>query len=160
MRADWTRYLAHGSQILALMAMRNRRELMSRSKRYLADGLAALENFCAQHADKFLFSPPAAGPVAYLKIRGDGITATDAHAYSERLVQQTGVMVIASPMFDADGPFLRLGFAKENFGARLQAWAATFEQVGRIAIYACHAPATPSHVQSHLGICDSLHDGT
>ena len=117
------------SQVLALMALRRREEIVRRSKAIMAEGAAALAAFCANHADKFHFFPPRAGPVAYLAIRGDGLCAADAQAYSERLVEATGVMVLAGAMFEAEGPYLRLGFAKAAFAERLAAWAATFEDV-------------------------------
>ena len=52
-----------------------------------------------------------------------------AQAYSERLVSQTGVMVVSGAMFDDDSASLRIGFAKANFAARLAAWAETFATV-------------------------------
>jgi len=39
------------------------------------------------------------------------------------------VMVISAAMFEAEGPFLRLGFAKAAFSERLAAWGATFQSV-------------------------------
>jgi aspartate/methionine/tyrosine aminotransferase len=111
------------------MALRRRSEIIARSKAFVAEGIASLTAFCDAHADKFDFFPPGAGPVAFLAIRGDGLTAADAQAYSERLVEQTGVMVVAGAMFEAEGPFLRLGFAKANFADHLAAWADTFEIV-------------------------------
>jgi len=121
------------SQVLALIGMRHRVSLVARSKAIAAEGLAATVAFCEKHSDKFVFHPPDAGPVAYLAIkqgaRGEALTAADAQAYSERLVRQTGVMLISGAMFEAEEPFLRLGFAKAGYAARLAAWEATFETV-------------------------------
>lgn len=132
------------SQVLALIAMRHRKTIVARSKAIVAEGLAAVAAFCAAHADKFSFHTPHAGPVAYLALRGDGLGAADAQAYSERLVEKTGVMVISGAMFEADGPFLRLGFAKAGFAERLAAWAATFETVPLPGSPAPSAPSAPS----------------
>ncbi|KOO35970.1 class i and ii aminotransferase [Chrysochromulina tobinii] len=121
------------SQVLALIGMRHRVSLVARSKAIAAEGLAATVAFCEKHSDKFVFHPPDAGPVAYLAIkqgaRGEALTAADAQAYSERLVRQTGVMLISGAMFEAEEPFLRLGFAKAGYAARLASWEATFETV-------------------------------
>ena len=118
------------SQILALMGLRLRRAILSRSKAILTDGLAALDAFCAKHHDKFEYHAPIAGPVAYLRIKGDGLTAADAQQYSETLVKATGVMVVAGEMFeDNAGPYLRMGFAKAGFDERLAAWERTFDTV-------------------------------
>jgi aspartate/methionine/tyrosine aminotransferase len=114
------------------MAMRNRAPIIARSKAIMAEGLAATIAFCEEHADKFVFFPPRAGPIAFLAIIGEGLTATDAQDYSERLVKETGVMVVAGAMFGQNGPdgaYLRLGFAKAGFAEKLAAWGATFGTV-------------------------------
>jgi len=117
------------SEVLALIALRQRETVLARSKDIMAEGLAALSTFCDKHADKLEFHQPTAGPVAYLRMRGDGLTADDAQAYSEELVRSTGVMVVTSHSFEAAGAFLRLGFAKRGFASALAAWEETFEWV-------------------------------
>ena len=67
--------------------MRHRTKILERSKAIVDKGLAALTRFCTVHSERFSFHPPQAGPVAYIGIRGDGLTAADAQAYSETLVR-------------------------------------------------------------------------
>ena len=70
------------SQVLALMAIRQRAAIVQRSKKIVEDGLAAVTAFCLEHSEKFDFAKPLAGPVAYLRIKGDGLTSADAQDYS------------------------------------------------------------------------------
>ena len=122
------------SEILAIMVLRQRAAVIARSKKFVAEGLAALGEFCAAHADKLEYTPPGAGPVAYVKLkgggrRGGGLSAEDAQRYSEELVATTGVMVVTSHSFEHEGAYVRLGVAKRGFGERLAAWGATFGEV-------------------------------
>jgi aspartate/methionine/tyrosine aminotransferase len=82
------------AQVLALMALRQRDALLARSKRIVADGLAAVTAFFARHPQLAHFHPPQAGPICYPCFRGDGLSAADVRAYVEELVAETGVLLL------------------------------------------------------------------
>lgn len=120
------------SQVLALIGLRHRAKLLARSKEITAEGFAALVDFFGRHADKFDFEPPAVGPIAFVGVKGEGLTSADAQAYSERLVAASGIFILPASTFEAGdeaalGCRFRFGFGKKGYAEMLAAWEATLE---------------------------------
>lgn len=78
------------SQILALVALRNRAALRARARALVDDGEAAAAAFFESHAERFAYHAPVAGPIAFPALRAPSARAADAEAYCERLVTQHG----------------------------------------------------------------------
>ena len=114
------------SELLALMALRQRDALLARSKRIVADGLAAVDAFFARHADLAHYHRPAAGPICYPCFRGEGLTADDVLRYARALVAETGVLLMpGGACYDVDGPeagggaHFRIGLGRLNIAPNL-----------------------------------------
>lgn len=120
------------SEVLALIALRQRAAVLARSRAIMAEGHAALVAFFARHADKFEFHAPTVGVIAFVKIKGDGLTSADAREYSEALVRNHGIFILPATTFEDDeadglGCYLRFGFGKKGYAEGLAEWEATFD---------------------------------
>lgn len=126
------------SEVLALMALRQRDALLARSKRIVADGLAAVTAFFARHPQLAHFHPPQAGPICYPCFRGDGLSAADVRAYVEELVAETGVLLLpGSACYDvperpgesaADGhAHFRVGLGRLDCATNLEVYEKALE---------------------------------
>ncbi len=60
---------------------------------------------------------PIAGSTGFVKIN-----TPNALDYSEKLVQETGIMLVPSEMFEYGRHHLRIGFGRENMAEVLKVW--------------------------------------
>ena len=111
------------SEILALIALRNKDALLSRNKKITQDNLVVIQDFLARHEGKFEWSAPKGGCVGFMRFAGDGLTTLE--ALSDRLVNEFGVLLLPGTNFPgAQGDFssyFRFGFGRKNFPEALAA---------------------------------------
>ena len=114
------------SEALALMALRQRDKLLARSKRIVADGLAAVDAFFARHPNLAHYHQPMAGPICYPCFKGAGLGAADVMAYARSLVAATGVLMLpGGACYDVDEPHgggahFRVGLGRLDIATNLQ----------------------------------------
>jgi aspartate/methionine/tyrosine aminotransferase len=104
------------SEILALMGLRAKDELLKRSLGIIRSNLAHARQFFAQHPDLFCWYPPRAGSTAFPEYLGAG----SVDEFCQRLVEASGVMLVPASMFDAPGNHFRLGLGRKNCAEALQ----------------------------------------
>ncbi len=99
------------SEILGLIAVRNRKSIIGmqldrihRNKRHLEDVLHTL-------GDDFSLNMPLAGSICFPRM----INVDDTLEFCETLVVKTGIMVVPSQMFMYGKHHIRIGFGRENF---------------------------------------------
>ncbi len=100
------------SEILSMIALNNASHFINPNIEKIRANLSAFERYF--HSGQSLFSrfiAPKAGSVAFLPISTEGTAV----AFSDALVQNTGIMTVPSEMFDYEGKFLRIGFGRKNF---------------------------------------------
>jgi aspartate/methionine/tyrosine aminotransferase len=97
------------SEFLAEVALRQRQTLIARSLATIRANLSLLDEFFARRAGQFAWVRPAAGPVGFARLIGEEI-----EAFSERLVQQSGVLLLPGTIFDDPDNHFRLGFGRKN----------------------------------------------
>ena len=122
------------------MALEDRDHILERSRSIIADGKTAAEDFFVRkHPDRFLWTPPRAGPIAYpslLPAPGSPCSPTRAvcsQEYCNRLEDAANLMVIPSKIFEdgvhapssssssTDANF-RVSFGRKNTAALFAAW--------------------------------------
>lgn len=99
------------SEVLALAALRRREQVLARSLAILHTNRQLLGSFFARRSH--LFSPvtPRAGTICFPEWRGAG----SVEEFSSNLVEQKGVMLLPSSVYDDPGKHFRLGFGRRNF---------------------------------------------
>jgi aspartate/methionine/tyrosine aminotransferase len=109
------------SEVLALIGLRAREQVLGRSLRIVADNLAILTDFFRRRADRFSWIPPRGGSIAFPRLLGD----ERIDDFAARLVEAEGVLLLPGSQFGHEGNHFRIGFGRENLPealSRLEAY--------------------------------------
>ncbi|QSQ19794.1 aminotransferase class I/II-fold pyridoxal phosphate-dependent enzyme [Pyxidicoccus parkwayensis] len=98
------------SEVLSVIALRAKEQVLARSRSILASNLALLDSFFARHADTFRWVRPRAGSVAFPRLLRD----TPVARFTEELVQREGVLLLPGNVYDFPGNHFRLGLGRLN----------------------------------------------
>jgi aspartate/methionine/tyrosine aminotransferase len=104
------------SEILALIALRARDQVLSRSRGIVATNLAHATRFAFAHQRIMEWVPPRAGSVAFPRF-----IDLDATAVSERVAANGGALLMPGSVFGADPRHFRLGLGRRDFPQALAA---------------------------------------
>ena len=99
------------SEFLSALALAHCDQLLKRSVTIIQDNMAIAEGFFNKHADRFVNNRPAAGPVAFHKLKS-GADGTD---FCEELIRQSGVLLLPGAVYETDGSYFRMGYGRKNF---------------------------------------------
>lgn len=100
------------SEHLAVLALRHRQEILSRTRAIIDRNLALANAFFERHTDRFTWVPPRAGPIAFPRFR-DGCDARD---FCERLVRVHGVLLLPGAVYGAAWhAHFRIGLGRVGF---------------------------------------------
>ncbi|MDP9473406.1 MAG: aminotransferase class I/II-fold pyridoxal phosphate-dependent enzyme, partial [Chloroflexota bacterium] len=106
------------SEFLATLALRHTEQILRRNRTLAKNNLAQLQGFLTQHTDLFSWHNPHSGVVIYPRWLGDESTTV----LSERLLQETGVLLAPSAYFATDERHVRIGFGTSTFPSSLAAF--------------------------------------
>lgn len=99
------------SEILGLMAMRDRETIIARQVARIRKNVQILDDFFSQHRDGMCWKRPLGGSVCFPRI---SIT-DDTFEFCETLIRETGIMLVPSRAFQYGHHHVRIGFGRENF---------------------------------------------
>ncbi|HVX40603.1 MAG TPA: aminotransferase class I/II-fold pyridoxal phosphate-dependent enzyme [Gemmatimonadaceae bacterium] len=102
------------SEMLALMALRARDDILARSRGIVRTNLARLDAFFARHEDRFAWVRPRAGTVCFPRYLGG-----DVEAFCADLVASRGVLLLPGSQFGYPGGHFRLGYGRTDMPAAL-----------------------------------------
>lgn len=98
------------SEILSLIALRARERIIARHISRIQRNLGLLDTFFAGYGDLFTWTRPRAGTIGFPEFRMEGSVTT----FCERLVNETGIMLLPSAVYGYDDRHVRLGLGREN----------------------------------------------
>ncbi len=98
------------SEILAIMALRAKDQLLHRNLEIINQNLSVLDEFFNQHKNEFEWKRPVAGPIAFPKL----ISEVKIDDFCLDLVEKNGVMLLPASVYDFESNFFRIGFARKN----------------------------------------------
>src|SRR5882757_9991480 len=78
------------SEILALIALRSKDQILKRNRKVLLDNLKILESFMKRHQDLLSWVPPQSGTMAVLEL----LLPVPIEKFSEELVEKMGVLIM------------------------------------------------------------------
>lgn len=106
------------SEILALIGLRARPIVLSRSASIVAANLPLLDAFFARFADRFSWVRPKAGSVAFPRLLSDREGEID--RFCDELVESEGVLLLPGSRFDHPGNHFRIGFGRADLPQALE----------------------------------------
>lgn len=99
------------SEILATIALNNQSKFVEPNIQKITSNLELFKNFCARNAHFLDLPLPNSGSTAFVELKIKE-TAMD---FAEKLVRDTGIMILPSETFDFGSKHTRIGFGRENF---------------------------------------------
>jgi aspartate/methionine/tyrosine aminotransferase len=125
---DYTTICASApSEILALIGLRAREQVLGRSLRIVRDNLPLLDQFFRRRSDAVSWVRPRAGSVGFPRLLlGESIDDLAA-----ALVEREGVLLLPASQFGYPGNHFRLGFGREDLPRALARFDAFLEDRGR-----------------------------
>jgi aspartate/methionine/tyrosine aminotransferase len=122
---DYNSICASGpSEMLALVAVRHREDLVGRSRKTIASNLPLLDAFLARRKDFAAWTRPEAGPIGF-PVLAPGSPWKDAAELSASLFEESGVLLLPGGRYFCDPRAFRIGFGRAAFPealAALEAW--------------------------------------
>jgi aspartate/methionine/tyrosine aminotransferase len=98
------------SEILALIGLRAREQVLGRSLRIVSDNLELLDDFFRRRSDTFSWVRPRGSSVGFPRLlRGGPIDR-----FANDLVEAEGVLLLPGPIFGHPGDHFRLGFGRAD----------------------------------------------
>ncbi len=102
------------SEFLARIAVRHSEQIYERQRLRLVKNLDLLESFFGRFPEMFAWKRPGAGTTTFPEFLGG-----DALAFCDRLVAESGVMLIPGTFFDMQKQYLRFGYGRNGFSEAL-----------------------------------------
>jgi aspartate/methionine/tyrosine aminotransferase len=99
------------SEVLALIALQNRGTIINQQKNRINTNLGILDSFMESFASHFHWIRPTGGSVCFPRMLKVDSTLN----FCERLVVETGIMLVPSRIFQYDDHHVRIGFGRDNF---------------------------------------------
>jgi aspartate/methionine/tyrosine aminotransferase len=98
------------SEVLAIMALRSRSTIIEQQLRRVHKNIAVLDTFFTEYDDCFRWNRPRGSSICYPRL----LLPQDATTFCEDLVQETGIMLVPSSVFQFGDHHVRIGFGREN----------------------------------------------
>lgn len=107
-------YKTHGSsapsEVLSIIALRNKQEIIERNNQILADNLVVLDLFFTKNQKLFSWVWPQGGCVGWVNYKGKEHIDT----FCKQLLQETGVLLLPASVYDVDDNYFRIGFGHKD----------------------------------------------
>ncbi len=107
------------SEILSIIALTHKNQFITPNVEKIKRNIELFSTFVRNHHNLIDFSRPVAGSTAFIKLNLKESTL----AYCDRLVNETGIMLLPSEMFDFDSGHARIGFGRKSMPEALEAWS-------------------------------------
>ena len=98
------------SEILAIMGLQNRDNIIAVQRARVQKNLKILDQFFSEYADCFSWNRPIGSSVCFPR----SLISEDTFAFCEELVKETGIMLLPSRMFMFGDNHVRVGYGREN----------------------------------------------
>jgi aspartate/methionine/tyrosine aminotransferase len=117
---DYTTICASApSEVLALAALGARDVIIGEQRARLARNLEALDVFMRSHQDRLRWGRPQAGSICFPRL----LATEGAERFCQTLVEEAGIMLVPSSLFEYGDGHVRVGFGREGFPQVLERFA-------------------------------------
>jgi aspartate/methionine/tyrosine aminotransferase len=111
------------AEILSIVALRARDQVLARSRAIVAGNIERLDGFFEDWADRFSWVRPRAGSIGFPRLTVPGVRIDD---WAAGLVEGEGVLLLPASQFGHPGNHFRLGFGRTDLPealGRMEAFA-------------------------------------
>jgi aspartate/methionine/tyrosine aminotransferase len=115
------------SEILGLMAVRNRENIIARQMVRIRKNIKILGDFFSKHSACASWNRPLGGSICFPRM---SITA-DTSEFCETLIRETGIMLVPSKIFQFGNHHVRIGFGREDFPEIIARFSAYIDALWR-----------------------------
>jgi aspartate/methionine/tyrosine aminotransferase len=98
------------SEILGLIAVRSRERIIARHQVRIRKNMEVLDGFFAKHRKVFGWNRPLGGSVCFPRM----LAFEDTFEFCEKLLRETGIMLVPSRLFQYGDHHVRMGFGRRN----------------------------------------------
>jgi len=98
------------SELLALIALRAKDKIIGANLNKIKSNLGVLEDFMKRNSELFAWVKPKAGTICFPKLK---INASS-DEFCQGVVNDTGIMLLPSSVYDFDDKHIRIGFGRRN----------------------------------------------
>lgn len=98
------------SEILSLIALRAKDTIIERHLNRIQRNLALLDTFFRQYQDLFEWVRPKAGTIGFPRLKDKD----NSFEFCQKVVNEVGIMLLPSTVYDYDDKHFRIGFGREN----------------------------------------------
>lgn len=113
---DYTTICSSGpSEILSIIGLRSKDKIVTRHLNRISRNLNLLDAFFSKYQDLFVWVKPKAGTICFPKLK----MQIGAYDFCQKVVNEAGIMVLPSTVYDYDDKHFRVGFGRENMGEAL-----------------------------------------
>ncbi len=113
------------SEILAIMALRAKEQILQRSRDICLHNLKILDACMTRHQKRLSWIRPQSGTMAVVKLE----LPIPIDTFAKGLVRTTGILIMPGSVFDLPGNYFRIGFGKKNMPDILEKFEAYLQQV-------------------------------
>ncbi len=104
------------SEVLAIVGLRARDEVIARSRAIVAHNVGLFEAFVAGSGGRFAWVPPRGGSIAFPRLVAD----EPIDDFAADLVAREGVLLLPGSVFGHSGNHFRVGFGRDGFAEGLE----------------------------------------
>lgn len=104
------------SEILALIALRNKEKILKRNLEIAHTNLQLLDTFFNKHPETFEWYKPTAGFINFPRLKLN----MNIDNFTHKLMMEEGVVILPGTLFDNDSNHFRLGFGRRNLPDALE----------------------------------------
>jgi len=115
------------SEILGLMAVRDRENIIARQMARIRRNIKILDDFFGKYSDCMRWNRPMGGSICFPRM---SIT-DDTSEFCETLVRKTGIMLVPSRIFQYGNHHVRIGFGRENFPEIIERFSDYIDELWR-----------------------------
>jgi len=104
------------SEILAIIALQNKEKIIARNLEIISTNLSLIDEFTWKHSSIFKWKKPKAGTIAFPELKLN----TSIDEFCKKLIDEKGVMLLPSSVYQYDKECVRIGFGRKNMPLALQ----------------------------------------
>jgi len=104
------------SEILSLIALCNKDEILARNNNIIKSNLEILNDFFIKNHSLFEWVQPQGGCVGFVKYKSSDAV----EAFTEKLVKEQGVLLLPASVYDYTKQYFRIGFGRKNMPESLE----------------------------------------